>query len=433
MKRTLSWLLGLCVFAMIAVAVSWLVYMPPKAVRGVWQTEGYGLVLDVSATTIDVYQTSDLHCHRDMRIPAHLWLVNFLEGATFTQEGDRLKIALSEGLNPVYADPIGTLPTTCTAPPEVTAQATFDVMWDVMNTHYAHFDTHGVDWAARKSFRPDPQANDATLWKALQDALSGLDDGHTYLAASDQVWSPAITPVWHNNRHLMRDTTLATVADISEPNAFGLQAGFAAPGIGYVFMAHMDPDTALGQTPADAATNAFGQIIDYFQANDTKALILDLRYNPGGTDNVSMAYAGFFTQSTLPVFRKQTRTTTGMTAPFTATLAPQDTHWPGPVILLTTGYTASAAEIFTLAMRELPQVVTLGEPTSGGLSDVMTTTLPNGWVLGLSNQVYETNDGGTYEATGIPPDVPFPVDIPAAQAGTDTMLAAAIARLQESP
>jgi len=178
---------------------------------------------------------------------------------------------------------------------------------------------------------------------------------------------------------------------------------------------------------------AFGQIIDYFQANETKALILDLRYNPGGTDNVSMAYAGFFTQSSLPVFRKQTRITTGMTAPFTATLAPQDTHWPGPVILLTTRYTASAAEIFTLAMRELPQVVTLGEPTSGGLSDVMTSTLPNGWVLGLSNQVYETNDGGAYEATGIPPDVPFPVDIPAAQTGTDTMLAAAIARLQESP
>jgi len=192
-------------------------------------------------------------------------------------------------------------------------------MWEVMKTHYAHFDTHGVDWAARKSFRPDPQANDATLWKALQDALSGLDDGHTYIAASDQVWSPAIAPAWHNDRHLMRDTTLATVADISEPNAFGLQAGF--------------------------------------------------------------------------VFRKQTRITTGMTAPFTATLAPQDTHWPGPVILLTTRYTASAAEIFTLAMRELPQVVTLGEPTSGGLSE----------------------------------------DIPAAQAGTDTMLAAAIARLQESP
>lgn len=430
MKRILTWVVGLAAAGPIALAVTWVFNTPPEATRGVWQTEGYGLVLDVSGTKIDVYETSALHCHRDMRIPAHLWLVNLLEGATFTQEDARLKINLSEGLNPIYADPIAALPDTCATAPANTAQNTFDVMWEVMNTHYAHFDTHGVDWAARKSLRPDGPLDDAALLDVMKEALKGLDDGHTFIVAGDDVWSPSIPPAWHDDRHVMRDTTLKAVADLSPPNDLGLLAGFAAPGIGYVYMAHMDPPTALGETPYDAATNAFGQIVEYFQVNNAKSIILDVRYNPGGTDNVSLAYAGFFTDTALPVFEKSTRTETGMTAPFTATLEPHSIMMPGPVVVLTTPYTGSAAEIFTLAMRELPQVTVMGEPTSGGLSDVLTFTLPNGWGIGLSNQIYQTNDGGKYERTGIPPDIPVAVDINAAKSGEDALLNAAIQHLQ---
>jgi len=47
------------------------------------------------------------------------------------------------------------------------------------------------------------------------------------------------------------------------------------------------------------------------------------------------------------------------------------------------GWNGSTAEIFTLATRQFPQVVVIGEPTNGGLSDILDFDLPNGWSLGL--------------------------------------------------
>jgi C-terminal processing protease CtpA/Prc len=57
----------------------------------------------------------------------------------------------------------------------------------------------------------------------------------------------------------------------------------------------------------------------------------------------------------------------------------------------------------------LPQVVRVGEPTLGILSDNLYKRLPNGWEVGLSNERYEAPGGELYEGTGIPPQVPVPV------------------------
>lgn len=104
----------------------------------------------------------------------------------------------------------------------------------------------------------------------------------------------------------------------------------------------------------------------------------------------------------------------------TATLA----SW---IILLTGPLTASSAEIFTLAMRELSQVTVLGAPTAGALSDILDVTLPNGWTLGLSNQRCLDARGALFEATEMPPDLARPVDLAGFSAGRDSLLAKAIA------
>lgn len=429
MKRTLIWVVGTLLAGIVAIGVSWVFNTPDKALRGVWKTEGYGLMLDVSATTIDVYQYSDLHCVLDQTIPGHTWLVNFLEGVTFTSEDDRLLLAVSGTLNPIYADEIDTLPASCDDVPANDPTTTFDVMWEVMNTHYAHFDTHGIDWAARKNLRPAPGTalNDADMLALIKDALTGLDDGHTYIATGTEVWSPSLPAAWHDDRHMVRDTTIAAVPDLSETSPTGLRVGWATPDIGYVYMADMDPDAGIGQRQDVAASHAFSQIEDFLAG--AKGIILDVRYNPGGSDDVSMAYAGYFTQTAIPAFTKTTRTETGYTAPHLAMLEPKANALDMPVVVLTSPYTGSAAEIFTMTMRELPQVTTMGTPTSGGLSDVMSVKLPNGWELGLSHQIYTTMAGENFERVGITPDITVDLDLQAAQAGTDNVLNAAIAHL----
>jgi hypothetical protein len=429
MKRILGWVVGIIIAGALALGISWIFYAPPQALRGVWKTDGYGLVLDVSATTINVYQTSDIHCIHDQTIPAHTGIVNFLEGVTFTKDDDRLVLNASGTLNPIYADRIGDIPALCNQDLDSDPTSVFDVMWEVMNTHYAHFDTHGVDWADRYALRPAPGTtlDDAALFSLIQETLTGLDDGHTYIKAGETVWSPSLPTAWHDDRHLVRDTTFAAVPDLSDPSETGLRVGWAAPGIGYIHMTHMDPNTGLGQRANVVAAQSLSQVLSYLA--DADSIILDVRYNPGGSDDVSMAYAGFFTDTALPVFTKSTRTETGYTNPLTVMLEPQAASMNVPIALLTSPYTGSAAEIFTLAMRELPQVTTMGMATSGGLSDVMSIKLPNGWDLGFSHQTYLTMDNLSFERVGIPPDVTVDVNVAAAQVGTDNVLAAAIAKL----
>jgi C-terminal processing protease CtpA/Prc len=81
-----------------------------------------------------------------------------------------------------------------------------------------------------------------------------------------------------------------------------------------------------------------------------------------------------------------------------------------PTVVLTSIVTSSAAEVFTLFMRQLPQVKTLGETTNGIFSTALPKELPNGWLLTLSNEVASDAGGRVYEKTGIPASIeaPFP-------------------------
>ena len=64
----------------------------------------------------------------------------------------------------------------------------------------------------------------------------------------------------------------------------------------------------------------------------------------------------------------------------------------------------SAAETFVLAMREMPDVLTLGEATGGILSDALPKFLPSGIYFSLSNEEYRSVDGKVFERVGVPPD-----------------------------
>ena len=100
-----------------------------------------------------------------------------------------------------------------------------------------------------------------------------------------------------------------------------------------------------------------------------------------------------------------------------------------PVIVLTSGMTASAAEIFVMAMRVLPHVTVIGEPTSGEHSDMLGRMLPNGWEFTLSNEEYVLAGGEVFERAGVPPEVAVELDPVALANGQDVMLNMALTYL----
>ena len=156
---------------------------------------------------------------------------------------------------------------------------------------------------------------------------------------------------------------------------------------------------------------ALGEVLDDALAlfKRTRAVIVDVSINDGGQDRLARQIAARFTEKRTLAYSKYAGDDLGA-RPQAIHVVPSDQpRYTGPVYLLTSNVTVSAAEIFTVAMRALPNVTHVGQTTRGSLSDVLMKRLPNGWTVTLSNEVYLDVTGKAWEGLGIPPHTPIQV------------------------
>jgi C-terminal processing protease CtpA/Prc len=137
----------------------------------------------------------------------------------------------------------------------------------------------------------------------------------------------------------------------------------------------------------------------------SKALVLDVRFNGGGKDEVGMEIISNFNEKRRLVFSKKARLKNGYTPNNKVYLEASTQPYKKPVFILTSRESASATEIMILSSLLLENVYRIGNHTEGVFSDVMEKALPNGWEVGLSNEVYLDTKGTNYENIGIPPTV----------------------------
>jgi carboxyl-terminal processing protease len=140
------------------------------------------------------------------------------------------------------------------------------------------------------------------------------------------------------------------------------------------------------------------------------AVILDLRSNGGGdaeamTDAASIFLPenmrlGFFTDREGRIAAElQTRRRLLFSAE-------ELKRFRGALVVLTSERTASAAEIFTAALRDNRRAVIIGEPTCGCVLGVRRRyTLADGGALDISEMDFHTARGARLEGAGIAPDV----------------------------
>jgi hypothetical protein len=155
-----------------------------------------------------------------------------------------------------------------------------------------------------------------------------------------------------------------------------------------------------------------GKILDsvFVEFSNIKTLIIDVRDNIGGNDEFAYEVAGRFTDKKRIGMYKKTRKPKGgyeeMENPETWYIEPRGQQKNiRSVIVLTNDKTVSAGDVFAMIMKELPQVKIVGENTRGIYSDMYGFTLPNKWLISLSNQRYYTPNMICYEGTGTPVDV----------------------------
>jgi hypothetical protein len=403
---------------------------------GVWASEGYGRIIQVSNNTVSIFGVTSMSCvwREDMSLDDFVSRINRINRS----EEDWFSFYDEGGITRYDYRKIASLPTRCkntrNAKPNRDPELNFEVFWNSFNENYAFFDTHDVDWdAVYLRFRPKVTAmtSDAELYQVLSDMISVLDDRHVSLTAEgfprrhsghpgtlQKLLQKELPQGEEPSRERIRDIAKAVIAEDylknSRKEAIGGEFtwGWAADGIAYFSVDSMWYGSVLGEgaTLRDSLREV-DKVMDRVirDLDGAQGFIVDARWNGGGEDSNALQIAGHFTDQQLLALTKRARNGGGLT-PEQEVFIPSHAveKFAGPVVYLCSRDTLSAAEIFSMAMLAMPNVTSLGEPTVGALSDTHSVYLPNGWEVRMSNEIYKAVDGKVYESLGIPVDVYLP-------------------------
>ncbi len=151
---------------------------------------------------------------------------------------------------------------------------------------------------------------------------------------------------------------------------------------------------------SDRTGDEFKAALADLEKQGIRALVIDLRNNPGGLLDAAIAVCNeFFDKDELIVY------TQGRTPESRENYYAKAGHGQRkyPVAILVNGGTASAAEIVSGAMRDTKRAVIVGEKTFGKGSVQSVIELDNGEGLRLTTARYYTPSGVTIHEKGIQP------------------------------
>jgi carboxyl-terminal processing protease len=392
-----------------------------QASEGVWRSRGYGYVVAAEVGQVRIYDVTASSCALTGEAEAlgDLGEIQADGDGGFVLAGDTSRIAF---------EPIAGLPERCAtpAPPTADPLRNFDVLWETFAENYPYFELRGVDWTAvRDEYRPRIAAlpADADPWPIFTDILGRFQDAHVRLTEGERRFQVRRTSAGPATMEMQRglldrlrsaDGPLAGRIDFTPHER--LAYGVGPDGLGYLAVLTMGgfsngpagwPANTTGEADLAAAREALETALAGLRG--TRGLVLDLRYNPGGSESISALIASCFADQRRLAYTRSARDGAGRSPGFETHVEPGDCpRYVGPVVVLVGERTTSAAEALVMRLRVLPEVTVVGQPTQGAHSDVLARTLPNGWRLGLSNEIYTLADGGVYEGVGIPPDIATP-------------------------
>ena len=312
----------------------------------------------------------------------------------------------------------------------------YDILVQTFNEHYGFFEHRGINnWdemteEARKTLTED--STDEELLAAFQSILQPLKDGHvmvTSLSNEELSFGTHILPLYSKFQEEFEQQELTSMKGPEEYLQSQLQlwtdivGGHIEGGklngqdptglfgwgkvrdanVGYLRFLHFMPDDM------DAFAAELDTAFQSLLADNVETMVIDIRWNLGGTDVASLLTAShFFSERTLGFTKRAVIPGGGWTekAELYIDPAPSGTVFEGNVVMITSQSTVSAGETFILSMLSVPAGITfVGRTTAGILSDQLPRFTPDGWFFGLSNEEFAAADGTVYEGVGCVPDI----------------------------
>ena len=415
---------------------------------GVWKSLGYGRIVKIKAGEFIMADVTSISC-----MPLIAGEISDF-GQDLKIENDTL--VYKDGINNYFFVRVDDAPLVCKkdAAEYVEAQEkindpeyNFEVLWETFKDHYAYFELRNVDPEKMYAeYRPKVTAatTDAELFLVLYEMLESFDDGHIGIEATNEIEEEAERlylerekkekEAEENSEEELRNYNVAAqVAEKYIPEGKSIKNGNLRWGklknnVGYFQLNQMMgmADYGISDTLSfrDYWMTYFEKMETVENGNEdemigiresldvimtdlqnTDALIIDVRFNGGGKDEVGMAVLERLNDKERMVFTKKGKMGNGFTPLVKVTQTSSKNAYSKPVYLLISCESASATEIMTLSSLSLPNITRIGSRTEGVFSDVLDKELPNGWKIGLSSEVYLDLNGNNYEGKGIAPDV----------------------------
>lgn len=301
----------------------------------------------------------------------------------------------------------------------------FDSLWQKVKDHYPYFAYKKINWDdVYHRYRPkvNERTSDAALFEVITAMLGELKDGHISVYTPDNYYAynfKADAPANY-------DSSLIRKFYLQKPGVQARQSGgftYAVldKGIGYVHYRTFNRDV-----------DAIDDILQLFEKEKVKGLILDVRNNGGGQIGNVLSLAGRFTPAQVNIGHtvfKNGPEPDDFTEPLRVDVNPAGVTWTKPVVVLTNRACFSACTIFTEIMRQLPTVTTLGDKTGGGGAMPLEYELPNGWRYRVSTSAFYGPDGFNVEG-GVPPDRQVNMNPEHANQGVDDLMEQARQRIE---
>ncbi len=327
-----------------------------------------------------------------------------------------------------------------TSDPEIN----FEAIWRTFLNRYPFFKLRGVQWDKQYAhFRPKvtESTSDKELFEIISKMLAPLKDGHIELIAKDKARGTKRYYNPEDKPRFWREFSKSQIQSLSRVTQATLgKKGFEPPRKTDAWIINYCKSSRFGyirikefeDVKRKHVISALDEIGRDFESLD--GIIIDLRDNPGGDDDLVLMIANRFCKNRQIAFHRKTKTGPGDTdfSPIKTwhTEPEGDVQFTGPVVLLTCDAVFSGAEVFTMVMRSLPHVTVIGDRTNGIFSYQLEKKLPNGWRYNLSYQVYFDADMQCYEAVGVPVDIKLLNTLDDIERGKDPLICKALEVLQ---
>lgn len=304
----------------------------------------------------------------------------------------------------------------------------FDALWTILDERYCFFEYKEIDWEqVRIKYRKKltMKMTSEELFSVCGDMLMELKDGHVNLSAAHDVssyWDWLYGSPENYQERLIDEYYL----NFDYRYTSGIKYKILPQNVGYMYYGSFS--STIGEGNLD-------QILAYLSTST--GLIIDVRSNGGGSlSNVETLVSRFINQETLVGYISH-KTGPGhqdFSELYPIKYSPSNRiRYQKPVVVLANRGTYSAANNFVSVMKELPQVVVMGDITGGGSGLPFSSELPNGWSIRFSaSPIYDASRQHTEFGVAPTEGYKMDMDLEQAEQGHDTILDRAIAYLTGS-